>query len=250
MKSFKQLPLIFPLSALLGFATPGLADDTDIFLSNPTITGTRPNFLIILDNAASNNANITNPCGSVQKKLEMEQCILQQIINDASVVNDGLNVGLMIYNPGADKGGYVRYHVRQMTALNKADLSAKIASISAANNAPYAKSMHEAYLYYGGKAPYVGIASDQYDLAAYNSGTRTYNSPATDGCQKNYILYIGNGGPDNSENGDAETLLKGIGGRLPTDPIGLNPSKYQTNWLDEYARTLNGQDVAPHLSGS
>src|SRR2546430_4432997 len=161
MKRIKQLPLIFLLSGLLGFAMPGLADDTDIFLSNPAITGTRPNVLIIVDNAASNNASITNSCNptGTQKKLEMEQCILQEIINDASVVNDGLNVGLMFYNPsGSDKGGYVRYHVRQMTAANKANLSAKITSISTANNAPYAKSMHEAYLYYGGKAPYVGIA--------------------------------------------------------------------------------------------
>ncbi len=193
MKRIKHISLVFPLSGLLGFAMPGLADDTDIFLSNPAITGTRPNVLIIVDNAASNNASITNPCGSVQKKLEMEQCILQEIINDASIVNEDLNIGLMIYNPsnvGSKKGGYVRYHVRQMAAANKADLSAKIASISTANNAPYAKSMHEAYLYYGGKAPYVGVASKEYDPDAYDLSTNTYNSPATDGCQKNYILSI------------------------------------------------------------
>jgi type IV pilus assembly protein PilY1 len=260
MKSFKQIPLIFLLSGLLGFAMPGLADDTDIFLSNPAITGTRPNVLIILDNAAANNSEITNPCSETQKKLEMEQCVLQEIINDASVVNDELNIGLMIYNPsskvGSDKGGYVRYHVRQMTdgtggtPNNKADLAAKIASITTSNNALYAKSMHEAYLYYGGKAPYVGVASKEYDPAAYDLSTNTYNSPATDGCQKNYILYIGNGGPDSGENNDAEALLKGIGGRLPSDPIGLDPDNFQTSWLDEYARTLKGQDVVPHLSGS
>lgn len=247
MKSIKQIALIFPLSGLLGFAIPGMADDTDIFLSDPDITGTRPNILIILDNAAANNAEITNPCSPVQKKLEMEQCILQEIINDKTVVNEDLNVGLMIYNPpskvGSDKGGYVRYHVRQMTDDNKGDLAAKIASIKESNNAPYAKSMHEAYLYYGGKVPYVGVASNEYDLAAYNG--KTYNSPASDGCQKNFILYIGNGGPDSGENTDAEALLQGIGGRLPTDPIGLDPDNFQTNWMDEYARTLKGQDVAP-----
>jgi hypothetical protein len=76
-----------------------------------------------VDNAAANNSEITNPCGPVQKKLEMEICILNEIINeiinDTSVVNEDLSVGLMIYNPsskvGSDKGGYVRYHVRQMT---------------------------------------------------------------------------------------------------------------------------------------
>ncbi len=249
MKSFKQIPLIFPLSGLLIFAIPGVADDTDIFLANPAITGTRPNVLIILDNAAANNSKITNSCDptGTQKKLEMEKCILQEIINDPSVVNDGLNVGLMIYNPsakvGSDQGGYVRYHVQQMTGGNKAKLVTKIKSIAESNNAPYAKSMHEAYLYYGGKAPYVGVASDQYDPDAYN-GT-TYNSPATDGCQKNFIIYIGNGSPDSGENTDGEALLKGIGGRLPTDPIGLNPDNFQTNWMDEYARTLKGQDVVP-----
>jgi type IV pilus assembly protein PilY1 len=249
MKSIKQIRLIFPLGGLLVFAMPGLADDTDIFLSNPTITGTRPNILIILDNAAANNASITNPCGPTQKMLEMEQCILNEIINDASVVNQDLNVGLMIYNPsGSKQGAYVRYHVQQMTGDNKNNLLAKINSITTSSNAPYAKSMHEAYLYYGGKIPYAGVASNKYDLAAYNGNT--YNSPATDSCQKNYILYIGSGGPDSGENNDAEALLKGIGGRLPTDPIGLNPATFQTNWMDEYARTLKGQDVALHLSGS
>ena len=40
-------------------------------------------------------------------------------------VDDGYNIGLMMFTPGSGSnkdGGYVRYHVRQMTATNKAAL--------------------------------------------------------------------------------------------------------------------------------
>lgn len=261
----------------LGLSWGACAEDIDIFMTNPEITGTRPNVLLVLDNAASNNSNITQLDGSGGKKLEMLRQVLNNIADplnssyfpacDASVkpripadcvtreevsaLLDGINLGLMIDNPsGNGKGGYVRSHVRPMNlAANRTSLLNKInPGIPSANNAPYAKAMHEAYLYFGGKRPYVG-----FDTALYDSGARSganYNSPATDSCADNFVIYIGNGGPDTGEDNDARTLLNGIGGVLTTDPVSFSPSNYTSNWLDEYARTMHLQDVVPALTGT
>src|SRR4030095_14873074 len=89
--------------------------------------------------------------------------------------------------------------------------------IPSANNAPYAKVMHEAYLYFGGKPPYAGFSSNEYDSAA--KWGSNYRSPVADSCQPNFILFLGNGGPDTGENKDAGELLTGLGGVLSSDPI-------------------------------
>ena len=275
MKPIHHLSKLFVLLTFFG-AYSASAEDIDIFLENPGITGTRPNVLLILDNNASNNSSITTLDGSKGNKLEMLRQVLNNIVNplnstyfptctvtgtsrapascvtrvEVDALLKNINLGLMIANPsGFGKGGYVRYHVRPMDVVaNRTNLVAKINSeIPQGNNAPYAKSMHEAYLYYGGKPAYVGFDSNQYDPAA-ESGLN-YVSPATDSCQDNYILFVGNGGPDSGEEKDTGALLNGLGGILTTDPVKFTPSNLSSSWFDEYARTLKKQDVVPNLDG-
>lgn len=232
---------------LVSLCQTARAEDIDLFMGSALPSSANPNILIIIDNAGANNSNITNTCGGVNKKLTMEQCIIANLVNSADVT-DKVNMGLSVFNPsGSTKGAYIRYHVRQMTAGNKTALATAVGAVSTTNNAPYAKSMHEAYLYYSGKTPYAGISSALYDAAAVAGGK--YVSPAADVCQKNYIIYIGNGGPDSSENGDAQTLLTTLGGKLPTDPIPLSPNNYQSTWSDEYARFMYRSDFSG-LDGS
>ncbi|MES2500707.1 MAG: PilC/PilY family type IV pilus protein [Pseudomonadota bacterium] len=276
MKFIHQLGAILLVLAC-GCIQSASAEDTDIFLTTPSITGSRPNLLLMLDNAASNNSTITllNPLTSGDK-LEMLRQVLNNIVDplnspyfpvcittvtpripadcvtrsEVDTLLNNVNIGLMIANPsGNGKGGYVRYHVRPMnTAANRAGLIAKInPGIPQANNAPYAKSMYEAYQYYGAKSAYVGFDSNQYDNAA-KSGTK-YVSPATDACQSNYILFVGNGGPDSGENSDSLTNLNGISGVLTTDPVQFTPNNLASSWFDEFARTLKNQDVVPDLTG-
>ncbi|WP_171015999.1 PilC/PilY family type IV pilus protein [Ramlibacter sp. 2FC] len=265
------------LLALAGVvAWPALAEDVDLFMTPATTADTRPNVLLVLDNAASNNSTITQLDGSSGNKLTMLRQVLDILVDplnsayfpgcDTSVtprvpagcstrqeIEDlvkNVNLGLMIANPsGAGKGGYVRYHVRPMNvAANKSAFLSKInPAIPEANNAPHAKSMHEAYLYFAGLAPYVGFDSSQYDPAA-RSGS-LYLSPISDNCQNNNLVFIGNGGPDSGEENDTRTLLNGLGGILSSDPIRFSPSNYQSSWFDEYARTLNRRDVAPGVTG-
>jgi type IV pilus assembly protein PilY1 len=239
------------LSAALAIlvAVPARAADTDLFLRNNTLSSTNPNVLIIFDNAAANNANLTDAACGTSKKFPMEQCVINNVLN-ASKINDKINIGLSLFNPsGASKGGYIDYAVRPMTAANKTALIAKVNAMGTANNAPYAKSMHEAYLYFKGAAPYVGTSSSSYDPDAVSGGL--YVSPASDSCQKNYIIYVGNGGPDSSENGDAQTLLTADKGAAPSIiSLASCCNSYQQNWIDEFAQFLFGTDVSGTHAGT
>lgn len=257
-------------------ASTVFSEDIDLFLAPSTTATTRPNVLLVLDNAASNNSTITQLDGSSGKKLAMLRQVLDILVDplnsvyfpgcDTSVsprvpagcstrqeIEDlvkNVNLGLMIANPsGAGKGGYVRYHVRPMNvAANKSAFLSKInPGIPEANNAPHAKSLHEAYLYFGGLAPYVGFSSSEYDAAA-RSGSN-YVSPVSDSCQFNNLVFIGNGGPDSGEENDTQSLLNGLTGILSSDPIKFSPSNYQSSWFDEYARTLNRRDVVAGVTG-
>ena len=142
------------LSVLLAVPMPAaraafdpVNDDTDIFLANPNTTAERPNVLIILDNTANWNTPFTN-----------EKNALVQVVNG---LNDSFNVGLMMMvetgspNDNVD-GGYVRYHIRQMTDTNKTALASMVGNLhilnDKGNNNTAGLALYEAYLYFAGKA--------------------------------------------------------------------------------------------------
>jgi Tfp pilus tip-associated adhesin PilY1 len=232
-------------------------DDTDIFLANPNITAERPNVLIVLDNTANWNNAFTN-----------EKTALVSVING---LTDQFNVGLMMMaetgggNDNID-GTYVRYHVRQMTNANKTALSSIVNNLDIladkGNNNTVGLGLYEAYLYYAGLAssashgkvktdkagttdplllPLAGLRA----LSAPANATTPYNSPITDGCAKNFIIYISNGPA--SENASArafvEAKLAALTGSSPPATIGIHPSGQQGNWGDEMAKYLANADI-------
>lgn len=241
----RSLLVVSIATAVTLAATPATrAEDIDLYLTTNLASNANPNVLFIVDTASSNNSNMTNTCGTLNKKIAMEKCTLINLLNSTDV-GSNVNMGLATYAPGGGpSGAQIKYAIRPMDATNKASLIAAVEAIDTVNNAPYALSMHEAYLYYAGQAPRAGVAKPGYDAAAYDSGTGRYNSPITSRCQKNYIVYIGNGGPDSSESTTAESLLRGLGGVYNTDPISLTPSGQQSNWQDEYSRYLFRNDLA------
>ena len=71
-----------------------------------------------------------------------------------------------------------------------------------------------------------------------------YASPSTNSCSRNYIIFIANGSPESSENGDALALLSSVGGdttRL-SYPTSVVANSDQANWADEYARFMRNVD--------
>ena len=125
------------------------------------------------------------------------------------------------------------------------------------NSSPMALAFNEAYLWFAGK-PFQagqqdGVQSssnvDGFDPSAFNGSN--YISPIDDqACANNYMLFISNGGPDSGENNLAESKLDALGGVFAGDPLstGFHTGE-EANWLDEYARFLNTNDINDNVDG-
>jgi type IV pilus assembly protein PilY1 len=118
------------LAMTLGAAASSVvrAEDIDLFVGTSAAAGSRPNVLVVIDNSANwsrNDQGWADPNGLISpfKQGQSELRALRTVIGD---LNDTINFGLMLFTPGATgskvptgPGGYVRFHVRQMTAGNK-----------------------------------------------------------------------------------------------------------------------------------
>lgn len=250
------------------------ADDTDIFLTPPSLSGgTTPNVLIVLDNSANWSANFDGGT-----KFAAEVGTLAAVVG---ALSDRLNVGLMMMDEtGAGTsapttGSYVRYAVRNMSLANRLALRNLFLNLGQnpdkTNNASWGFAMFEAFKYFGGgtgspqnsthfgRDAYSGFGQPKRDYpgnAVINTAgglpgnafasalSRTYLSPITDSCQKNYVIFIGNGMPQAGGDGgnpSAATLLANVGGSTTTIP--LSSSGARNNIADEYARFLYQTDA-------
>jgi len=266
MKRIVAFLLAFLLSfnpmAQLAFAQAALVpgqvnDDTDIFLVNPNVASERPNVLIIWDNTANWGQSVGG-----NTAYELEKQALQQVIG---ALSDQFNVGLMLFTETGGgnsniRGSYPRYAIRQMTgtaadtSTNKGALISLVGGLNQTgdrgSNAQYARALYEASLYFGGQTAMAGSGQVKRDAAAFTPSGTTYLSPQSGGCQKNYVILIGNGPTDSTENNTEEARLTSLGGKLPTDPIPLSPDAEQANWADEYGRYFASTDIVPGVTGN
>jgi len=258
-------------------ATPAYAvfdpvnDDTDIFLANPNIAAQRPNVLLMLDNTANWSRNVAGQAIFINEKAA--------IATVAANLSDQFNVGLMLYvetgagNDSVD-GGYVRFHVRQMTTANKTVLANIVTGFDEngdkGNNNTVALDMFEAYRYFAGKASHASFGKLKtdysnntayphpattagltgYALPASPTSSSLFNSPIVDGCQSNFIIYISNGAAN--ENASALTLseneLNSLGYNT-SSTISITPNGQQGNWMDEWAKYMATADVNTNVDG-
>lgn len=277
MKSFWRRLIIRLLCLTMAFPMPAVAEDIDIFTSSPSVTGSAPNVLIILDNSANWSASFDGGT-----KFSSEMATIRSVVG---TLDTKLNVGVMTFaetGPGtsAPKTAYVRYGVRNMTTTNKTALQNMLGALDInndkSNNAPYGFGLFEAFKYFGGGGTtatpqnannfgpiaFGGLGQPKRDYAgnstantagaipgnAFTSSTsNVYQSPVSDACQKNYVIFISNGMPQaGADNGtpSASTLLSNIGGAAANSTIPLPNSTAQGNIGDEYARFLYQGDVS------
>ena len=73
-----------------------------------------------------------------------------------------------------------------------------------------------------------------------------YASQALASCARGYVIFIANGSPQGSENGNALTLLRAAGGDASplAHPTSVVKSTDQANCMDEYARFMRTADVS------
>lgn len=256
---------IMLLAIVLGVHLPASAEDIDLFVGADSTTVDVPNVLIIMDNTANWNDAFSN-----------EKAALVSVFN--SLPENKFRLGLMLYsesgggngNPG---GAYVRAALRLMDATNRPLYSNMVNGLSNTNpnsdkgsGRALGLAMAEAYRYYSGGAAYAGHNKVKRDYpdntvspsSAYSasnavyalsgnafasSASSTYVNPVTSGCQKNFIIYIGNvtaGGnvtKDNtSDNNASRDMLTNAGGSTAVIP--LSPSGFADNYADEWARYM------------
>lgn len=238
---------------------PAAAEDIDLFASPPSTLTYLPNVLIVIDNTANWNTVFTNEKAALKATFD-------------ALPLDKFRIGMLMFtetgagNSNPD-GGYVRAAIRTMDAVNRPKYSTWINSLDVGNDKGNGRglglAMAEAYKYFAGQTAHAGHNKVKRDHAGNTSGTTasngvyalagnafasssssTYVSPVQDGCQRNFVIYIGNttaGGnvtKDNtSDNSSAGTLLTAAGGDT-TQVTDISPSGFSDNYADEWARFM------------
>ena len=243
------------------------ADDIDLYVGGEQSTGAAANVLIVLDNStnwAAMSQHWTD--GSTQGESE-----LQTLSEIANTLTDNVNVGLMIF--GRDDGGLVRSSIREMNATNRPvfkqilDYMATHAAVSSdadevPSNTNYDDLMNSAFRYFAGKDKWKDGNGSSQDRRDYNGNLNntaaqpstsaglsgfslssatatTYNPPVSvsEGCAKNYIIFIGNGFPSNVGSAAELTAVGSLVGATPdtSQIISISP---KNPYADEWARFM------------
>lgn len=252
---------LIAVTALLN--TVAQAEDIDIF-AGPAPVAARPNVLIVLDSSANWSSSIgddgcyykdtgdeataerpkeTAPGREAGTKMGIEKCALYNLIDSLAV--DKYNIGLMLFNesPAANSGGYPRQAIVPLTAANKALLKKAIRDLSISgdkgNNAAFAKSLYEAYLYLSAAAPYRGTAGSKWDDETPAVVAGRYVLPAASGCSS-HVIFIANGRPGEVTDNEAGALLAAAGADTTqiAYPAGTVSNSDQANWADEFTRFM------------
>jgi Tfp pilus tip-associated adhesin PilY1 len=242
-------------------------DDTDIFLANPNNPANRPNVLLLLDNTANWSRNVGGQAIFINEK--------SALVDVVGNLGDEFNIGLGMYTEtgtgnSGDDGAYIRFGIRQMTLANRTVLANDVASLDQnadkGNNNTVALAMFEGYRYYAGKASRSSVEKAKTDfngstinaanalgnhpLNANTAGT-LFNSPITDSCAQNFIIYISNGGANENASalGFSQTELSSLGYNTAT-PIALSPDGQEGNWMDEWADFMANADINGAADGT
>ncbi len=290
MKKLQGL-ILAAMCLLMAYSSTLRAEDIDIYLDGASTTGV-PNVLFVMDNGANFSADAGGTgCAAYSGTSEppslgatsaagILQCALVDAIN--SLPDTGvMNIGLVVSNAngfadtqattdptrggyhalcsGSGVGGCVLRTLTLMNAANKASLIKFIKGWNSTNttdadkfsikvnSAKIGTTMQEAWAYYNGKT---GLSGKTYPESFLGIG-----------CQKNFIVYIGNThkNPDNEANPSPQSAMADaqVGAtdaqKLPvTGTVTFNPPvcggtktyslSSSTNWADEWARLMYQQD--------
>ncbi len=201
------------LLCLLGLSSLSRAEDIDLYSANAVNTGV-PNVLLVLDNAANFSASAGN-CTYVDGSTPslngtaggIEQCAIYNVVSGLPA--GAVNLGLMAYNAnnmrdinnancGGSNGGCLMQPLALMSGTAKTNFLAWVKSWKTtggagdgyikANGEATGATMQEAWAYYAGRT---GLSGRSY------AGVQP-----TAGCQKNFVIFIGNAFDNSGTPGD------------------------------------------------
>lgn len=283
-----QVFALFLMSMLMCYSASLRAEDIDIYVSNATTVGT-PNVLFVLYNGADADADAgasctysdgTTPSTGGSKVISLVQCSLVSAIN--GLADSSVNIGIAVNNANSfagqsqattdtTKGGYhdlcnssgnggcIIRKLMKMDTAGKASMTAFIKGLTPFNggqtdanginlkvnssNADPAAAMQESWAYYNGKT---GL-----------SGTNYSPSILANGCQRNFVVYIGTSaksiptgagqaGISAAQVGATTAQLTGITGTIKFNQsicsVTSQPLTAGDDWANEWARLMYQQD--------
>jgi len=225
--------------------------------------------------------------------------IAKDALTDLVAVTDGVRFGLMVYNKmpndlttrltQGSQGGNIAYAIRRMGVnvadsdyANRTTLATAVNGVVATGTTPLTEVMYEAYRYFRGEAPVFGTdatpavgggdVSGGRDTTAVGAGKYVSpmmsnpNSSAPAACQKNYVVLVSDGGPENDNQADSavQALTQGppfLAATISTQqatptlqfedaagvPYGPTDIVFSSNyvWLDELTYFMANGDLSP-----
>jgi type IV pilus assembly protein PilY1 len=234
---------------------------------------------------SANYLNYYYTPGTITSNTKVE--VLQQGIKSILGSVSNVNVGLMRYD-AKGAGGMVMEPVLPI-ATNSAAILATVNSDAPAGNTPISETLYEAYLYFSGGPVHYGLTSfntacnnwvtvsglftcANFTMSAYPSVASSrnpttpanYARPASTSCQKNYVVFLTDGLPNNDLK--ANNLISGlpnfstIGGACYTSGSAMYTALGQTGGVPSgtdgsglcsaaIAKYMHGSDLNPSVGG-
>lgn len=244
-------------------------------------------------------------CRPIGRKTRLQ--IAKDALVNLVKITDGVDFGLMVFNKLDTnlntQGGNVAAGIKKMGATcdttptadcaNRTALIKAINAMQATAQTPLTETMYEAYLYFAGQTPYFGTntslgvtastsvargggtVTDGRDTSVIDASDR-YITPVVSNpnpgspapCQKNYVVLISDGGPENDVSADTQIkrLTQTISGNTYATMQGTTSHQFEKApgqpyspidsqsvgdyvWLDELTYFMANADMSPDVAG-
>jgi type IV pilus assembly protein PilY1 len=126
---------------------------------------------------------------------ESRMQIAKDAVEAIVTVNQNINIGLMRFDSNSE-GGAVMYPALDVKA-SRNDFNSRLKVMTDGGYTPLGETYYEALLYFGGKlVDYGDTANPSNQTGTLENGNpKFYETPITNECQKNYIIYLTDGAP-------------------------------------------------------
>ncbi|MGD2054550.1 MAG: PilC/PilY family type IV pilus protein, partial [Gammaproteobacteria bacterium] len=188
-----------------------------------------------------------DPAVGVTDETRMQ--IAKDAVEAIVTVNNNINIGLMRFDGSSSNGGYeggaVMYPSLDVKA-SRSDFNSRLKVMTEGGYTPLAETYYEALLYFGGKLVDYGddaVPSNQTGTLE-NGNPKYYETPITNECQKNYIIYLTDGAPTRDYvDATRRSVLPGFdAGSCNTDPDPGNASNSLLYNLDAFDSANSTRD--------
>jgi type IV pilus assembly protein PilY1 len=162
--------------------------------TTPSVWNSGNGMLYLYDGNYLNYLN--DPTTLLQSPPPSRLDVVKDAVTAIVTSNNNINICLMVYDSGGE-GGSVQYPCTDVKA-GRNDFNSRVKTLKANGSTPLAETYYEALRYFGGKEVDYGNTanpSNQTGSTENGTGNKYYQTPLSDVCQKNFIVYLTDGAP-------------------------------------------------------